>query len=409
MFPVTDGLTWHLSVGAVWFYRGYAMENRPNSTVRAARRRARLTRTLRSAGVLADPAWRAAFAQVPRHAFLGRFFVADSTGCWRAADRADPGWLDHVYTDRVLVTQLDEDPTRWATARTTGPIAGVPTSSSSQPAIMAVMLAALRVENGNRVLEIGTGTGYNAALLCHRLGSPNVTTVDIDPDLVEAARNRLADCGYQPTCVAADGAAGHPPGAPYDRVLATCAVARIPSAWLTQTVPGGLVVTTLHRPIGAGLVRIRAGEGASGQGRVLAEDGRFMPLRAHRLARGTRPDQPTGTARRTDLNGESLVNCRSGFEFYAGLALPSVTATTTEDGAIWLVHPDGSWARYARRNGQHQVWQDGPRHLWDTAEAAHEEWQSLGKPTRERFGITVEPDHQELWLDAPNSPHRWPL
>ncbi len=78
------------------------MENQPNSTARAARRRARLIRTLRSAGVLADPAWREAFAQVPRHVFLGRFFVADSAGCWQAADRTDPGWLDHVYADRVL-------------------------------------------------------------------------------------------------------------------------------------------------------------------------------------------------------------------------------------------------------------------------------------------------------------------
>ena len=83
------------------------MENRSSTTPRAARRRARLTRTLRSAGVLADPAWRAAFADVPRHVFLGRFFVANGAGCWQAADRTDPGWLDQVYADRVLVTQLD--------------------------------------------------------------------------------------------------------------------------------------------------------------------------------------------------------------------------------------------------------------------------------------------------------------
>jgi methyltransferase of ATP-grasp peptide maturase system len=385
------------------------MENRSSTTPRAARRRARLTRTLRSAGVLADPAWRAAFADVPRHVFLGRFFVANGAGCWQAADRTDPGWLDQVYADRVLVTQLDGDPTRWAAARTAGPVSGVPTSSSSQPAIMAVMLGALRVVDGNRVLEIGTGTGYNAALLCHRLGEQNVTTVDIDEALVDAARGRLADCGYRPTCVAADGAAGHPPGAPYDRVLATCAVARIPLPWLEQTVPGGFVVTTLHRPIGAGLVRIKAGPGATGQGRVLAEDGRFMPLRAHRLARGTRPAQPTGTARTTELDGDSLVNPRSDFEFYAGLSLPEATVTPAEDGTIWLVHPDDSWARYAQLGSERHVWQGGPRRLWDIVEAAHDEWLSLGRPTRDRFGITVNPDHQHLWLDTPDSPHQWPL
>ncbi len=274
---------------------------------------------------------------------------------------------------------------------------------------MAVMLAALQVTKGVRVLEIGTGTGYNAALLCHRLGPDNVTTVDIDPELVDAARSRLADCGYHPTCVAGDGAAGHPPRAPYDRVLATCAVARIPLPWLAQTAPGGLIVTTLHRPIGAGLVRIKVGPGASGRGRVLAEDGRFMPLRAHRLARGARPDQPTGTARTTELDGDSLVNCRSDFEFYAGLALPAASVTATEDGVVWLVHPDGSWARQALRDGRRQVWQGGPRRLWDIAEAAHEEWRSLGRPTRERFGITVDSERQDLWLDSPESPHHWAL
>lgn len=384
------------------------MEHRVNSTARAARRRARLTRVLRSAGVLADPAWRTAFAQVPRHVFLGRFFVANGGG-WQAADRTDPGWLDQVYADRVLVTQLDGDPARWEQARTTGPVRGVPTSSSSQPGIMAVMLGALRVADGNHVLEIGTGTGYNAALLCHRLGSANVTTVDIDPTLVAAARGRLASCGFTPTCVATDGAAGYPANAPYDRVLATCAVARIPLAWLAQTVPGGFVVTTLHRPIGAGLVRITAGPGATGQGRVLAEDGRFMPLRAHKLARGARPDRPTGAARPTDLDGEWLVNCRSAFEFYAGLAFPAATASMTEDGAIWLVDPDGSWARYERDGGHRLVWQGGPRRLWDIVETTHAEWLGLGRPARDRFGITVDAERQELWLDAPDSPHRWPL
>ena len=74
------------------------------------------------------------------------------------------------------------------------------------PGIMAVMLEALQVSDGHRVLEIGTGTGYNAALLCHRLGAGRVSTVDIDESLSETARESLASCGYHPTCVAADGA-----------------------------------------------------------------------------------------------------------------------------------------------------------------------------------------------------------
>src|SRR5262245_39353849 len=121
---------------------------------RAARRRARLVRALESAGVLMNPAWRAAFGEVPRHVFLRRFFRACGDGTWIAVDWTDPDWLDQIYADRVLVTQLDGDPTRWTVARETGPVFGVPTSSSSQPAIMAVMLAILDVAEGQRVLEI---------------------------------------------------------------------------------------------------------------------------------------------------------------------------------------------------------------------------------------------------------------
>jgi methyltransferase of ATP-grasp peptide maturase system len=381
----------------------------PRADSRAARRRARLARTLESAGVLADAAWRDAFAGVPRHVFLERFFRTCSDGRWLAVERGDPDWLDQVYSDRVHVTQLDGDPTRWTVARDTGPVFGVPTSSSSQPAIMAVMLAILDVSAGQRVLEIGTGTGYNAALLCHRLGDANVTTVDIDAGLVDTARHRLALCRYAPTCIAGDGAEGYSPGAPYDRVLATCAVARIPLPWLAQTVPGGLVVTTLHRPLGAGLVQITVGDGDTGKGRVLAEDGRFMPLRAHRLAKAIRPNDDEGTVRPTTLGSDVLVSHRSRFEFYAGLALPEATAAADPEGTVWLLHPDGSWAKHRGRRGRYQVWQGGPRRLWDVIETAYAEWQGLGSPARDRFGITVGPAGQELWLDEPDTGHRWPL
>jgi methyltransferase of ATP-grasp peptide maturase system len=385
------------------------MNDRARGVARAGKRRARLVRTLQSAGVLLDPAWRAAFGAVPRHAFIDRFFRASRDGTWLAVDQTDDDWLDEVYADQVLVTQLDGDAARWAVARQTGPVFGIPTSSSSQPAIMAVMLSILEVTPGHRVLEIGTGTGYNAALLCHRLGAANVTTVDIDADLATTARERLADCGYTPTCLATDGTDGHPEGAPYDRVLATCAVARIPLPWLAQTAPGGLVVTTLHRPLGAGLVRITVGDGATGEGRVLAEDGRFMPLRAHRLTRTAQLDETTGAIRRTTLSAEELVSPRSRFEFYAGLLLPGVTATSGPQGAVRLEHPDGSWVRHPGGRGPHDVRQGGARNLWDIVEQAYEEWQSLGRPARDRFGLTVRPDRQDLWLDDPDGAHRWSL
>ena len=372
-----------------------------------------MVRALVREGLLTDARWRAAFADVPRHRFLPRFFRPVAPNGWAPVDSTDPDWLAQIYSNRVLVTQLDGDVGRWPEAQESGETRGVPTSSSSMPGIMAVMLDALEVADGHRVLEIGTGTGYNAGLLCHRLGSAQVSTVDIDAALVGTARSCLASCGYHPTCVAADGALGYPPAAPYDRVLCTCSVSTIPLRWLAQTKPGGLAVTTLNRPLGAGLVQITAGEGPCGRGRVLADDGRFMPLRAHRQS----VDEEliatlataTGPTRGTSLPMSTVASPASPFEFFAGLALPDVAPVTASPDAALLVHPDGSWARQHTARDRHFVTQGGPRRLWDEAERAYTQWIELDQPRRSRFGITVEPHVQELWLDTPDSPHRWVL
>ncbi|HEX2300098.1 MAG TPA: methyltransferase domain-containing protein, partial [Pseudonocardiaceae bacterium] len=133
---------------------------------------------LAGAGALADPAWRAAMLATPRHVFL-------------------PGVpVEAAYTDEAIVTQ-----TRPA-AVLGGEKLDLPTSSASAPTAVAVMLDRLDVVDGQRVLEIGTGTGYNTALLCHRLGDRHVYSLDLDPDLVTAARTALAGLGYHPTLVA---------------------------------------------------------------------------------------------------------------------------------------------------------------------------------------------------------------
>ncbi|MEU6641197.1 ATP-grasp peptide maturase system methyltransferase [Saccharomonospora sp. NPDC046836] len=376
----------------------------------ATRARRHLVDGLRREGALRDPRWIEAFRQVPRHVFLPRFFLPQGIR-WAAVEQDDPGWLPTVYSDSVLVTQLDDDPDRWALARRSEPIAGVPTSSSSMPGIMAVMLEELRVADGDRVLEIGTGTGYNTALLCHRLGAANVSTVDIDPALLLPARATLAALGYTPDCAVADGEQGYPPNAPYNRILCTCSVSRIPPAWLEQTRTGGLIVTTLNRPIGAGLVRIVAGDGATGEGEVLARDGRFMPMRAHRLA-----DAGTVLARRaapvarrpTELALTTVLDPGSPFEFFVSLELPGLSAAFDPDDGqgCFLVHPDGSWVRHhTDEHDEHFVEQGGGRRLWDAVEAAYARWQALDRPRREQFTIIVNGAQQEIRL----AEQRWPV
>ena len=154
----------------------------------------------------------AALHAVPRHLFL-------------------PGQRpETAYRDDAIVTKRDE--------------AGQPISSSSQPAIMAIMLDQLDLAPGHRVLEIGAGTGYNAALMSHIVGpSGQVTSVDIDPELVVSAREHLARAGFgEVTVVCADGAGGDPEHAPYDRVIATVGVSDLAPAWLEQAGPQARIV-----------------------------------------------------------------------------------------------------------------------------------------------------------------------
>ena len=97
------------------------------------------------------------------------------------------------------------------------------------------------------MLEIGAGTGYNAALMSHITGPAGaVVSVDIDADLAGQAREHLAAAGYPDvTVVAADGAGGYPPGAPYDRIIATVGVSDLAPAWLDQAGPGARIVVPL--------------------------------------------------------------------------------------------------------------------------------------------------------------------
>jgi protein-L-isoaspartate(D-aspartate) O-methyltransferase len=138
-----------------------------------------------------------------------------------------------AYRDDAIVTRRDPD--------------GQPTSSSSQPTIMAIMLDQLGLEPGQRVLEIGAGTGYNAALMKYLVGpAGTVVTVDLDDDVAREAAAHLAAAGYPDvTVVAGDGAAGYPADVPYDRVIATVGVSDLAPAWLDQLEPAGRIVVPL--------------------------------------------------------------------------------------------------------------------------------------------------------------------
>jgi protein-L-isoaspartate(D-aspartate) O-methyltransferase len=146
---------------------------------------------------------------------------------------------------------------------------------------MAIMLDQLTLAPGQRVLEIGAGTGYNAALMRHIVGpSGTVVSVDIDADVADRAREHLASAGYPDvTVVAADGAEGYPPGAPYDRVIATVGVSDLAPAWLHEAGPGARIVVPLDvRGSQLAVAFGRSGSGGHWVSRSIAPCG-FMRMR----------------------------------------------------------------------------------------------------------------------------------
>jgi protein-L-isoaspartate(D-aspartate) O-methyltransferase len=125
----------------------------------------------------------------------------------------------------------------------------------SQPAVVAVMTEALALRGSERVLEIGTGSGYQAAVLS--VLARQVYTVEIVPELGEAARRRLAELGYANVHVLiGDGYRGWPKHAPFDRILITAAPPEVPSALVDQLAVGGILVAPIGEwPLGQRLLR----------------------------------------------------------------------------------------------------------------------------------------------------------
>lgn len=125
---------------------------------------------------------------------------------------------------------------------------GAALSCASVPTLVATMLSQLDVRPGDRILEIGAGTGYNAALLARLAGpSGQVTTIDIDPEVTAQARQALDQTGYrQVNVITKDGAPGDAEHAPYDRIIVTVGAWDIPPAWWQQLLPGGRLVVPLR-------------------------------------------------------------------------------------------------------------------------------------------------------------------
>jgi protein-L-isoaspartate(D-aspartate) O-methyltransferase len=353
-------------------------------------------------GELTDPAWQRAFLHTPRHIFVPDHSLADA------------------YSQDALVTQ-------WRAADERGNQR--PTSSASAPGAVAVMLERLHVQDHHRILEIGTGTGYNAALLCHRLGAANVYSNDIDPALIDQARLALNSLGYQPTLVAADGYTGLPEGAPYDRILATCAITHIPPEWIRQLAAGGRIVA----PIAGNSIKPLMVLDKTAPDEVTGHFDNnhnmgFMPLR-HNLRSPLGPGETAGsTASGMAHYGTTTTDPRRVHEASADLALfcqlhvpglqlgygtdsPHSTDRTRATRIIAHTAVAVANVSFQPEDGRWPVIQRGPCRIWDTIETAMALWDHLHHPDVSRFGVSALDDinRQYVWLDDTDGPYSWPM
>jgi protein-L-isoaspartate(D-aspartate) O-methyltransferase len=207
-----------------------------------------------------SPATRAAFLAIDRKRFVPQYY-RQVERVWTAYSTTDA----EVYQDRPLVTKVEQ---------------GMPCSSSSQPSVMAAMIEALQLQPGQSVLEIGTGTGYNAALLAHIAGDAHtITSLDIDGEAIKHAKQIIPHVvGEGMTIVQADARDGYEDSAPYDRIIVTAGFRHVSGAWQDQLRTGGLLVGNWLGALSSVMVVLQKQEDGSMRGSVLPQAAFFMEM-----------------------------------------------------------------------------------------------------------------------------------
>jgi protein-L-isoaspartate O-methyltransferase len=347
--------------------------------------------------------WLDALRAHPRAGFIPERAWAHPDGEYgrlldRSADRAD--WEKVVGSDVPIITQVQDGQ---------APIAdggeGGYTSSCSMPSVVAAELELLRLKRDDDVLEVGTGTGWTAALISHYVRHGRVVTVEVDEEVHHRAVRNLACAGSSALPVLGDGMLGHAGAAPYDAVHVTVGSTHASSAWIAQTRPGGTVVFpwmprwSYHggafvalRPLGDGTALGRFGAGCS-----------FMMVRSQRDGTRFTLGDDGRRERPARIDPQRLVGEWAAVIVLAA-TLPDVSCSAGADGGFVLhARTDAAAAHVAwdEEAGDWTVRHGGDRDLYAEAEEAFTRWLALGSPAPERFGYTSTPDGDTIWLDTP--------
>ena len=339
-----------------------------------------LVRDLAASGAIRSPAIERAFRRVERHRFIEGFYDEASDERPYVAvdpDNPSPEALERIYSRRALTTRLRD---------------GLPCSSTSMPALVASMLELLELRPGMKVLEIGSGTGYNAALIAEIVGEHGlVVTVDIEDDVVSQTARLLTNAGYrQVRVLAVDGFFGVPGDSPYDRIIATVGCPDISPHWLEQLSPDGQMLIPLrHRDANPLHQLWKEGDGA--RGRVVGHSG-FMQMEGE-----LRVDdywssvgwRPPGAGEQVhigrDLHGFDASRSLLGLAYYMSIRDRRARFFSPSRGCGLTA--EGGWVEVSREGVR---WL-GDRTIAEDLYNLHEEWHSLGEPSLPDYEVWFEP------------------
>ncbi len=364
-------------------------------------RRDRLVEEMKAEGAITSARIEAALRTVARHRLLERFYIT-GPGAPRPRridhdpDDPEPEHLDLIYADRSLVTRMED---RW------------PTSSTSQPSLVARMLELLDPEPGMRVLEIGTGTGYNAALLAELVGDQRlVVSVDITQDVVAQTMRLLTAAGYgDVVLICRDGFEGAAEHGPFDRIVATVACPDLSPRWAEQLAPDGAMLIPLEHAGCHPLIKVENSGGVL-HGRVVGHSG-FMaargglaPLEWWRARLHVPPDYqpnlntPPEAAPHVEPAWEAFGN---GEPIWGGRCTTDQLdlgfyVAVRDRRAIWggdhvgLTEGAAGWV-LATASGIRWL---GDRRLRDDLHSLHRDWTALGRPAVSAYELTFLPHAQ---------------
>jgi protein-L-isoaspartate(D-aspartate) O-methyltransferase len=354
----------------------------------------------KSSGAIVSPAVESAFRKVPRHKLLDRFYVPRNEFSLQTQydelvvdhHHPSPDHLELIYSHRALATRLGSN--------------GHPTSSTSMPALVAQMLELLRLRPGHKVLEIGAGTGYNAALMAEVVEDHSqVVTLDIQTDVVEQCRRLLAEAGYGDIQVLErDGFFGASEEAPFDRIVATVGLFDISPHWADQLTNEGEMLLPLYQGGSCPLIRVHKENGRL-VGKVVGASG-FMPIQG-------KMSQDSSDLYRTWVDEVEEVERRPGWDLGKGMVAPRydfwffLSASDSRGMLLPISVPDegSTWTdwTFGLRDGRSRVivgvdeivLVGRAELLLDRLEELRDRWEGAGRPAAGDFVIEFVPkgDH----------------